>query len=503
MAVTLLLQAIILLAAAVAGWIFLHRLRQRNSKDPKTWPLLGAQRETAFNLYRLHDWIFSFFRNDHRTVKLCIPSENIFFTVDPMNVEHILKANFENYPKGERSNYMAHEFLGDGIFNSDGDVWKKHRKVASFEFSNRKLRDFSTDAFREDALRLLHVLHSAALSDKPVDLQDLFMRMTLDSICQVGFGVSLGSLSPEIPDLPFAKAFDKVNEIIVTRFFNAFWQIERALNIGKERTLKQEVGALNSFTANIIDQRRLELQGNNRSKVDLLSRFMSYNEEHPGTFTDRELRDAVLNFVIAGRDTSAITLSWFIFCICIHPHVADMVFEETKKVLDSQDSTRGYTFEEVAKRMSYETLGTMHYLHAALTETLRLYPPVPFDGKVAAGDDTLPDGTQVKRGDRVAYVPYSMGRMEFLWGKDVLTYNPDRWLQDGVFQPESPFKFSAFQAGPRICLGRDSAYLQMKMTAALLLYFFRFCIVPDHVVHYRVTLVMPMANGLFVNVSPR
>ncbi|KAH7300165.1 hypothetical protein KP509_24G047700 [Ceratopteris richardii] len=175
-----------------------------------------------------------------------------------------------------------------------------------------------------------------------------------------------------------------------------------------------------------------------------------------------------------------------------------MVFEETKDVFGLQDSMQGYTFEEVAKRMSYETLSTMHYLHAALTETLRLYPAVPRDGKVAAGDDTLPDGTRVKQGDRVSYVPYSMGRMEFLWGKDALTYNPDRWLKDGVFQPESPFKFSAFQAGPRICLGRDSAYLQMKMTAALLLYFFRFCIVPQHVVRYRV-----MANGLFVNISRR
>ncbi|KAH7300151.1 hypothetical protein KP509_24G046600 [Ceratopteris richardii] len=389
MAVALLLQGIILLAAAAAGWIFLHRIRQRNSKDPKTWPLLGAQLETAFNLYPLHDWIFSFFRNDHRTVKLCLPSENLLFTVDPMNVEHILKANFANYPKGEKSNYVAHDILGDGIFNSDGDVWKKHRK----------LRDFFTDAFRTDALRLVHILHSAALSDKPIDLQ--------------------------------------VNEIIGIRFFNAFWQIERALNIGKERSLKQEVSVLNSFTANIIDQKRLELQGNNRSKVHLLSRFMSYNEDHPGTFTDREFRDAVLNFVIAGRDTSAITLSWFIFCICIHPHVADM----TKKVLRLKDSTRGYTFEEVAKRMSYDTLGTMHYLRAPLTETLRLYPAVPTDGKVAAGEDTLPDGTQVKRGDRVAYYHYSMGRMEFLWGKDALTYNPDHWLQEGFSNRTLPSSF--------------------------------------------------------------
>ena len=60
-------------------------------------------------------------------------------------------------------------------------------------------------------------------------------------------------------------------------------------------------------------------------------------------------------------------------------------------------------------------------------------------------DDILPDGTRVRKGDQVSYVPYCMGRMEFLWGRDASVYNPDRWLKDGAFQPQSPFKFSAFQ----------------------------------------------------------
>ncbi|KAI5071574.1 hypothetical protein GOP47_0013825 [Adiantum capillus-veneris] len=487
----------------VVIWIGVHRLEQRHSQDPKTWPIVGAQLEALRNFNCLHDWYLAFFNHRHRTVKLSVISGTIFFTVDPLNVEHILKTNFPNYPKGERAHHIVHDFLGDGIFSSDGEIWKKHRKVASLEFSNRKLRDFSSDAFREGALCLTKILQSAASSKKIVDLQDLFMRMTLDSICKVGFGVHVAGLSPDLPDVPFGRAFDRVNELTTLRFFNPFWELQKALNIGNERVLKQEVETLNSFTSNVIQKRRAELQGQKETRADLLSRFMAYDEGQPGAFTDQELRDAILNFVIAGRDTSAITLSWFIYCVCTHPHVADKVFEETVEVLGLQERTHKYDFEEVAKRISYETLSRMHYLHAALTETVRLYPPVPRDPKVAFGDDVLPDGTQVKRGNRVAYVPYAMGRMEFLWGEDALTYNPDRWLQDGVFQPESPFKFSAFQAGPRICLGKESAYLQMKMTAALLLHFFRFQIASGHVVRYRITLVMPMANGLLVHVLPR
>lgn len=499
---------IALVAIAIASWLWLHRWSQRHSKDPKTWPLVGAQMEALNNFNRIHDWFLTYFKDGHRTIKLMMMSGPVYLTVDPLNVEHILKTNFQNYPKGERAHATMYDLLGDGIFNTDGGTWKKHRKVASLEFSNRKLRDFSTEAFREDALRLVEIVHSAAASQQPVDLQDLFMRMTLDSICKVGFGVDMGNLSPSLPDTYFGKAFDTVNEIITARFVNPFWQYQKAFNLGKEKILKQEVVILNNFTSNVIQKRKAEIQaasvlGKREARADLLSRFIAFNEGQPGAYSDQELRDAILNFVIAGRDTTAITLAWFIYCVCNHQHVADRVFEETVEVLGLQ-STRQHSFTEVAERVTYETLSKMHYLHAALMETLRLYPAVPRDGKFVLGEDVLPaDGIRVKPGDRVAYVPYSMGRMEFLWGKDALSYNPDRWLKDGVFQPESPFKFSAFQAGPRICLGKESAFLQMKMTASLLLHFFNFHLIPGHIVQYRIMLVMPMAHGLLVRASHR
>ncbi|WVZ57433.1 hypothetical protein U9M48_007819 [Paspalum notatum var. saurae] len=117
----------------------------------------------------------------------------------------------------------------------------------------------------------------------------------------------------------------------------------------------------------------------------------------------------------------------------------------------------------------------MHFLHAALTETLRLYLSFPLDNKQCFGEDVLPDGSSVSKGDIVYYAPYAMGRMEYLWGKDAEVFRPERWLdQNGVFQQESPFIISAFQAGPRICLGKEFAYMQMEIFAAVLLRFFVF-----------------------------
>ena len=105
----------------------------------------------------------------------------------------------------------------------------------------------------------------------------------------------------------------------------------------------------------------------------------------------------------------------------------------------------------------------MRYLHAALTESLRLYPSVPADFKQAVEADYLPTGQYVPRGTKVMYVIYAMGRMESVWGPDACQYRPERWLDDdGNFRHESPFTFPAFNAGPRLCLGKEMAYLQVS-----------------------------------------
>lgn len=520
----------------VLSWILVHRWSLRNQKGPKSWPVIGATLEQLRNYYRMHDWLVEYL-SKYRTVTVDMPFTSYTYIADPVNVEHVLKTNFNNYPKGEVYRSYMDVLLGDGIFNADGELWRKQRKTASFEFASKNLRDFSTIVFREYSLKLSSILSQACKTGKVVDMQELFMRMTLDSICKVGFGVEIGTLSPDLPENSFAQAFDAANIIVTLRFIDPLWRLKKLLRVGSEALLEQSIKLVDEFTYSVIRRRKAEIVQARASgkqekiKHDILSRFIELGEagvdnDNGGGISlfgdDKGLRDVVLNFVIAGRDTTATTLSWFTYMAMTHPPVAEKLHRELAAFESDRAREEGISLipffsdsdgpenqssfaarvAQFAALLTYDGLGKLTYLHACVTETLRLYPAVPQDPKGVAEDDVLPDGTKVKAGGMVTYVPYSMGRMEYNWGPDAGCFRPERWIgEDGGFRNASPFKFTAFQAGPRICLGKDSAYLQMKMALAILFRFYRFEILEGHPVKYRMMTILSMAHGLKVRVS--
>ncbi|KAL2336374.1 hypothetical protein Fmac_010820 [Flemingia macrophylla] len=511
---------LVLFFCTIASLMFIHRWRQRNKKGPKTWPFLGAAIEQLMNYDRMHDWLLNYLSKS-KTVVVPMPSRTCTYIADPANVEHVLKTNFNNYPKGEVYRSYMEVLLGDGIFNVDGELWKKQRKIASLEFASRNLRDFSTQVFREYALKLSGILSQASFLNKEIDMQELLMRMTLDSICKIGFGVEVETLAPNLPENSFALAFDTANIIVTLRFIDPLWKIKKMLNIGSEAQLEKSMKIIDDFTYSVIRRRKAEIEDDKKSgqqnqmKHDILSRFIEFGE---GNATDKSLRDVVLNFVIAGRDTTATTLSWAIYMVMTHANVAEKLYLELKSFEENRAKEKNISFhqldeedpesfnqrvEQFSRLLNKDSLEKLHYLHAVITETLRLYPAVPQDPKGVLEDDVLPDGTKIKAGGMVTYVPYSMGRMEYNWGPDAASFIPERWFKDGVLRNESPFKFTAFQAGPRICLGKDSAYLQMRMVLAILCRFYKFKLVPGHTVKYRMMTILSMANGLKVTIQRR
>ncbi|KAK4752293.1 hypothetical protein SAY87_021091 [Trapa incisa] len=323
----------------------------------------------------------------------------------------------------------------------------------------------------------------------------------MDSIIKVGFGIDLNCLEDSKEGSVFMKAFDEANALIFRRYFDPLWRLKRYFNICAEASLRKNIEIIDTFVIRLIrGKRELLVDQRGRSdKEDILSRFLLAGQEDPEKMNDKYLRDIILSFILAGRDTTGNTLSWFLYMLCKNPLVQETIFQEIMNVVvdegrdppETESRDNDDDPDEFVRKVTESALDGMHYLHAALSETLRLYPAVPIDGRKAEMDDVLPDRYKVKKGDMVYNITFAMGRMKSLWGDDYEDFKPERWLKDGIFQPESPFKFAAFNAGPRICLGKDFAYRQMKIVSIALLRFFRFKLADEtRAVTYRTILTL-------------
>ncbi|CAN4125725.1 unnamed protein product [Withania somnifera] len=499
-------SSIITITATILSLLFcgyiVHPLTKKLHGKKRYHPIGGTIFNQLINFHRLHHYMTDL-AGKYRTYRLISPFRNQIYTSDPANVEYILKTNFDNYGKGWYNNSILKDLLGDGIFTVDGDKWRKQRKLSSRDFSTRILRDFSSEVFRKNAAKFAHILSEAVKSNKIVDIQDLFMKATLDSIFRVAFGVELESMCGSNEESKkFSDAFDNASAITTWRYVDILWKIKRALRIGSEAKLRDNIRTVDAFVYKLIHRKTEQMSKPEAdlswNKEDVLSRFLQIAGTDP-----KYLRDIILNFIIAGKDTTAISLSWFIYVLCKYPSVQEKIVQEIKEAVTEKEDTTDIT--GFATNISEEALEKMQYLHAALTESLRLYPAVPVDPKICFSDDTLPDGFSVNKGDRVTYLPYAMGRMKYIWGDDAEEYKPERWLdQDGFFRPENPFKFTAFQAGPRICLGKEFAYRQMKIFSAVLLRYFVFKLSDEKkTINYKIMINLHIDGGLHVRVIQR
>uniref|UniRef100_M1DCB7 Cytochrome P450 monooxygenase n=1 Tax=Solanum tuberosum TaxID=4113 RepID=M1DCB7_SOLTU len=406
---------------------FMSKLGAKQKGKKKYHPIVDSTTKQLINFHRIHDHMADLAAK-YKTYRLESPFRREIYTSDPANIEYILKTNFDNYGKGDYHHEILKDFYGDGMFTVDGEKWKEQRKVSSPEFSKRVIREVNSVIFSKNAVKLANILDESANSKETVDIQDLLLKSSLDSVFQVAFGIELDS--------------------------------EKAENI--------------------------------------MSRFWHYSSTNP-----KYLRDILINFMGGGKDTTGTTLSWFILMLCRYPHVQEKLAEEIKETTNTKGGSG--TISDFGTNLKEEAVDKMHYLHAVLSETIRLYPAIPVNAKVCLQDDVFPDGYNVKKGDMVAYPPYAMGRMKYLWGDDAEEFKPERWLdENGSFKQESPFKFTAFQAGPRICIGKEFAYKNMKITAAVLMQFFVFKLSDDtKPVNYKTMLQLHIDGGLHVRAFRR
>lgn len=415
-----------------------------------------------------------------------------FYIHDEVNIKYILSTNFDNYVKGSIWRKVFGEMLGKGIFAVDGDRWKVHRKLMSNMFSRNLLRH--TAVVMQQKLRVLLDLfkkRNAEDGDFTIDIQDIFFRLTIDVTSIVTFDMDLQSVENE-KQHEFALAFDEIGNLCQKRFTDPFFEIKKALQLSyRERRIGKLKRMIDDFAYKVIASKRRDVDKGSQLGPDLLSRFIDYAERNNEEILDNDLRDVVMNVLLAGRDTTACALSWTFYELTRHPKVIAKIKNEVDEVCGAGDGAE----------YSYETISKLKYVHCVALEVLRLHPPVAEDPRYAVKDDVLPDGTRIPAGVGIDLCFYAMGRKEEIWGDDALDFRPERFI--GEKEP-SLFKYTVFNAGPRTCLGRPLALMDMKLVMSILLTSdFEFIDHKGHTGEYLWTLVESIKGGFEVAVTKR
>ncbi|KAF9012880.1 cytochrome P450 monooxygenase pc-3 [Hymenopellis radicata] len=403
--------------------------------------------------------------------------DNMYLTTSPQHIQIMLATDFANFQKGALFQEAMNSVLGTGVFNADGDMWKFHRSMTRPFFSRDRITHFELyDRHAETVVSRMKERFRAGYS---VDFQDLISRFTMDAATEFLFGTCVNSLASKLPypysasssplesseSNDFAKAFLMAQDILADRqHWGWIWPL---VEIRKDRT-EEHMRVVRSFIDPIINSalEKKHSMGTVVEKKDEIGGEDTLLDHLIGMTSDAKvIKDETLNILLAGRDTTAATLTFVIYFLSMYPTIMTRLREEILGVVGPE---RAPTFEDVKN---------MKFLRAVINETLRLCPVVPFNIRESINATTLPAENPMDKPyyipprTGVAYSVFMMHRRTDLWGPDAEEFDPDRFLDARLkkYILPNPFIFLPFNAGPRICLGQQFAYNEISFMLVRLL----------------------------------
>ena len=435
------------------------------------------------------------------------------YIVHPDDLKCILRDNFYSFEKSRKYLTIFKDLLGEGIFNSNGEVWKHHRVVSSRLFLRRKLKDRMSNVFGEHAQEMVRCFSQYADTGKAVDVQPIFFAFTFDAINEIAFNRNTHSLASQYKknvdannsDNRFTQSFDVAQRISCSRFLQPWWKINKFFNRSTEKEMAESLTLVDKYLTETVDA-YFDADGEIRDEVlkddcSLMALFIESGEEEGTQYTKQYLKDMVLNNIMAGRDTTASAIT---SCVQFLSAPENKAWQQ--KIRDEAM----HCFQgRVQENLSYDDIEDTPLTEAVFMECIRLQPPVPANEKVCVQDTVLPSGVKVYAGEVVSFSPYCSNRNPKVWGEDVSEWKPERWL---VTDPETgaqkvavydDFTFNTFNAGQRLCLGKSVAMTETKIALLTLLASYEFDSVPGFVpvVEFAVTWQLGTETGFPVKVT--
>ncbi|MSP74457.1 MAG: cytochrome P450 [Myxococcales bacterium] len=371
----------------------------------------------------------------------------------PSGVRHVLQDNHRAYDKQTRGYLKLRGLLGQGLLTSEGDFWKRQRRIAQPAFHREHLASFADRFVIEGEAQLETWAKpetwaqtgpgSTAKRDLSADMMAVTMRIVGHTL-----------LSTDVSDdaATVGHALHVVLEEMNKRIHQPFGFVEW-LPVPRTIRYLRAKRALDLIVMRLISERRQRLERTpSEAPVDLLTMLMSMRDADTGEgMTDRQLRDEVLTLFLAGHETTANALTWTYFHLAQNPAVLTRLRAE----VDSLLGDRRPTLQDVPR---------LSYAKAVLQESMRLHPPAWLIGRRALEPDVI-DGYRVPKGSLVLLSPYVVHRHPAHWPASE-TFDPSRFLDGRAPEPKS-FQYFPFGGGPRVCIGTQFAMMEATLLLSL------------------------------------
>ncbi|GIH21902.1 cytochrome P450 [Acrocarpospora phusangensis] len=406
-------------------------------------------------------------------VKISMGPKTLYFFNHPEHAKHVLADNAANYHKGIGL-VQAKRALGDGLLTSEGDLWRKQRKMIQPAFQAKRIAA-QAGVVAEEAAALVGRLRART---GPFDVVEELTALTLGVLGRTLLDADLGAYGG------VGHAFEAVQDQAMFEMVT-LGAVPMWVPLPKQLRFRQSRKELQHVVDRLVAERRTRAGD---WGDDVLSKLILSTEAEDDPAVGRQrMTDELITLLLAGHETTASTLGWTFYLLDRNPEVAERLHAEAVEVLGDRAPV-------------YEDLHRLRYTSMVIEEAMRLYPPVWILTRQALADDEV-GGYHVPAGSDVLVCPYTLHRHPEFWSEPE-RFDPERFNPD-VQSGRPRYAYIPFGAGPRFCVGNNLGMMEAAFVTALVARDLRLSRVPGYEAVPEPMLSLRMKDGLPMTVSPR
>lgn len=408
---------------------------------------------------------------------LSLPFTKLAVAANPEHARYVLLDNNKNYRKSLAYD-MIKLLLGNGLLTSEGDFWKKQRRLIQPAFHRKKLEEL-TAMMVERTTQGVDEMEKLRQKGEPVDISQYMTHLTLDIISKAIFSSGIEGKSELI-----ANKITELN-LMATEKLNQPIRLPAGFPTPSNFKEQKAIKVLDGVIYEIINQRKKE----GVSKSDLLSMLLDARDEETGDAMDnKQLRDEVMTIFIAGNETTANAMAWTLYLLSQHSDKEAKMVQEINEKLDN------------GTVLDFAGISSFQYVKQVIEESLRIYPPAWMVGRRNYEEDEI-GGYRIAKNTNVLVPIYYLHRSEKYW-TEPLRFMPERFAPETRNQIDR-YVYMPFGGGPRFCIGNNFALLEMQIILILLYRKFSFTLKPGFVVEPEPLITMRPKYGMVMNVVKR